>query len=160
SSDVPVLDHRQDAFNDFSGQVPQEIAFCQQGNECLLLLLLALQRIFTKPVGQADGRALAVEIQRGDVVDNCSDGEAAADKGPSLSREETSDAQFLCALVGKIDGQSTDQRAGGESKDAGEDAFSNGGIESDGGTHDGGNRGCKADQGHFEDGDEFAHLVD
>ena len=79
---------------------------------------LAAMGIFAEAAWKSYGRALTVEQNRDDVVENRADREAAADEFPSATCAEPSQVKIHGAVIGELDGKRADQRASGESKNA------------------------------------------
>lgn len=103
--------------------MPEQIAFGEKREEFLRVFLLAVDQIIAEPSRRTKDCAFLIEEQRCDVVDDRAEPEAAADKGPGRPSMEASSVKLQRPLIGKIDRQRADQRAGGESENAGECAL-------------------------------------
>jgi len=95
-------DERKDSFDFFGRQMAQQIAFRQQLDPLLRILLLTSQCIFTKTCRVPDRGPLLVEEQRREIVDDGAQSEAAPDEPPCCIGIETLLMQFLGAFEGPI----------------------------------------------------------
>ncbi len=112
--EVAGADERKDSFDFFGRQMAQKVAFRQQLDRLLRILLLASQSIFAKSCRVAYRCPLLVEEQRGEIIDDGTESEAAGNEPPCRIGVETLLMQFLGTFERQFDGQRTDEGAGGK----------------------------------------------
>ncbi len=108
-SKVAIADMGEKFFDVFRRQVSQQVTACQKLNRFGGVLALAFPREFAKARRQADGRAFAFEIDRGHVVKNGADCEAAADDEQRGVDADAAGVKFFCVLIGEFDGERADE---------------------------------------------------
>ena len=124
-------DDWQNLFDFFRWKMAQQIALGEQCDEGATLVLFFLERVLAEPGGKTHRRSFPLKVLGSQVVNDGSQGEAAADKRPGETPREGRLAQLQRALKTEVDGQRADQRTGGESKDAGEQPLGERQIQSD-----------------------------
>lgn len=116
--EVAGADKRKNSFDFFGRQMAQKVAFRQQLYPLLRILLLASQSIFAKSCGVAYRCPLLVEEQRGKIINDRTESEAAGNESPCRIGVEALLMQFLGAFECQFDGQRTDESAGGKGQNA------------------------------------------
>ena len=116
--EVAGADKRKNSFDFFGRQMAQKVAFRQQLYPLLRILPLASQSIFAKSCGVAYRCPLLVEEQRGKIINDRTESEAAGIESPCRIGVEALLMQFLGAFECQFDGQRTDESAGGKGQNA------------------------------------------
>ena len=138
-------DAGQNSFDLFGWQMTQQIAFREQLNRFLRVLLLASEGILAKPCRVAYCGPLLVEEQGCEVVDDGTEGEAYTDKRPGRIGVEPLTMQFLSAFEGQFYCQRTDQGTRGKSEDASQHALGERNVQTKS-SPDNRRRGCQKSQ--------------
>ena len=114
----------------------QQIAFRQQLDGLLRILLLASQGILAKSCRVAYRRPLLVEEQRGEIIDDGTQREAAGNERPCRVGGETLLMQFLGAFECQFDGQPTDEGTSGKGQNASQHALGERNIQTESSAED------------------------
>jgi len=112
------------------------------------VLLFAGQRIFAKLGAVAYRRSPFFQKQRRRVVKHGADRKAGTDEGPRGARIKALMVKRQCALIGQLDGQRRNQRAGRERQQAGEQTLRNRQIKPDRSAQQRGGGCGQSQQGH------------